>query len=99
MRLSPAATNDATRIPADMPWETSSEEQEKSKMVALAFGEDQGGSSVPRPIGLFFQIGSVGVIISRNVEMLGAVVDIVIESLPLDDDIHVLRREVLMALE
>ncbi|GJU81387.1 hypothetical protein Tco_1283752 [Tanacetum coccineum] len=32
----------------------------KRKMVALAFGEDQGGSSAPRPIGLFFPIASVG---------------------------------------
>ncbi|GJW02652.1 cytokinin riboside 5'-monophosphate phosphoribohydrolase LOG7 [Tanacetum coccineum] len=30
-------------------------------MVALAFGEDQGGSSAPRPVGLFFLIASVGV--------------------------------------
>ncbi|GJW19487.1 2,3-bisphosphoglycerate-dependent phosphoglycerate mutase [Tanacetum coccineum] len=32
----------------------------KRKMVASAFGEDQGGSSAPRPIGLFFPIASVG---------------------------------------
>nr|GEW64745.1 RNA-directed DNA polymerase, eukaryota, reverse transcriptase zinc-binding domain protein [Tanacetum cinerariifolium] len=48
------------RLPADMLWETTSEEQEKSKMVASAFGEDQGGSSALRPIGLFFLIASVG---------------------------------------
>nr|GFA87506.1 hypothetical protein [Tanacetum cinerariifolium] len=29
--------------------------QWKRKMIASAFGEDQGCSSAPRPIGLFFQ--------------------------------------------
>ncbi|GKA91103.1 uncharacterized mitochondrial protein-like protein, partial [Tanacetum coccineum] len=67
--------------------------QEKSKMVASAFGEDQGDNSALRPIGLFFLIASV------SYNTVDSMLHIVIESLPLDDDIHVLRREVSMVLE